>query len=78
LPDDNTYSVVLFESATMAVRAEKVAARGGYHVKLIATPRHLSSDCGVSLRISSARQADILRLFSDKSVADAGIHPLTE
>ena len=42
--------VVLFHTNTSALRAEKILKRAGLQVKLIPTPRQLSSDCGISLR----------------------------
>ncbi len=44
------YGVVLFHTTSAALRAEKVAQRAGLTVKLIPTPRELSSDCGMALR----------------------------
>ena len=46
----NAYGVVLFESTSAAMRAEKEVKKHGLKVKLIPVPRHLSSDCGICLR----------------------------
>jgi len=46
----NAYGVVLFESTSAALRAEKEVKEHGLKVKLIPVPRHLSSDCGICLR----------------------------
>lgn len=43
--------VVLFFSTSSAIRTEKIAKRNGMSVKLMPIPRHLSSDCGICLRI---------------------------
>jgi hypothetical protein len=42
--------VVLFHTTTSALRAEKILQKNGLTVKLIPTPRELSSDCGIALR----------------------------
>jgi len=42
--------VVLFHTTTSALRAEKILQKDGLTVKLIPTPRELSSDCGIALR----------------------------
>lgn len=42
--------VVLFHTTTSALRAEKILQKAGLSVKLIPTPRELSSDCGIALR----------------------------
>jgi hypothetical protein len=49
------YTVILVYSTSHAIRAEKVLDKAGLSCKLIPVPRHLSSDCGVCVRI---RQAD--------------------
>jgi hypothetical protein len=41
--------VVLFESFSHALSAEKILKAAGLACKLIPVPRHLSSDCGVCL-----------------------------
>ncbi|MBN2115661.1 MAG: DUF3343 domain-containing protein [Anaerolineales bacterium] len=42
--------VVLFHTTSSALRAEKILQKAGLDVKLIPTPRELSSDCGIALR----------------------------
>ena len=42
--------VVLFHTTSSALRAEKILQKAGLVVKLIPTPRELSSDCGIALR----------------------------
>ncbi len=42
--------VVLFHTTSSALRAEKVLVKDGLDVKLVPTPRELSSDCGIALR----------------------------
>jgi hypothetical protein len=49
----NSYGVVLFQSISGALRAEKLLKKEGIAYKLIPVPRHLSSDCGVCVRFSS-------------------------
>lgn len=40
---------VLFQSSQAAMRAETVLRRSGLPVRLVPTPRHLSSECGTAL-----------------------------
>ncbi|MGC8785928.1 MAG: DUF3343 domain-containing protein, partial [Anaerolineae bacterium] len=47
---ETEYAVVLFHSTQGAIKAERVLLRAGFAVKLIPTPRQLSSDCGTALR----------------------------
>ncbi len=43
--------VVLFESVNQTMWAESLLKKGDIPHKLIPVPRHISSDCGVCLRI---------------------------
>jgi len=58
------FVVILVHSTSHAIRAESVLRRAGVAVKLIPTPRHLSSDCGSALRVAAGDRAvceEILR-----------------
>lgn len=63
---ESEHSVVLFHSTSGAIRAEKLAKKGGLRVKLIPVPRHLSSDCGLCLRFES-EDVHSLRAILDAS-----------
>jgi len=47
-----SYAVILVYSTSHAIRAERVLHLAGVKTKLIPVPRHLSSSCGVCVRIS--------------------------
>ena len=51
------YAVILVQSTSHAIHAERVLLRAGLTAKLIPTPRHLSSDCGSAIRIALVDQA---------------------
>jgi uncharacterized SAM-binding protein YcdF (DUF218 family) len=46
------HTVILVYSTSHALRAEKLLHKVGITSKLIPVPRHLSSDCGVCVRIA--------------------------
>ena len=73
---NSQYSVVLVPSASQALRAEKVLQRAGIPCKLIPVPRHLSSDCGVSVRIETADLERTLRALKGGSLKVEGIHQI--
>jgi len=50
------YAVFLFPSVSHALKAEKILKEQGIVHKLIPVPRHISSDCGVCLRVAVAQQ----------------------
>lgn len=62
----NKYGVVLFYTSSSAMKAERVLGRNGLAVKLVPTPRELSSDCGVALRFNPDDIEDV-NLFLDQS-----------
>lgn len=67
------YGVVLVPSTTHAIRAERVCQQAGFEVKLIPTPRQLSSNCGTSLRINWDDREEIARLLRKHNVPFDGI-----
>jgi hypothetical protein len=72
----NQYAVVLVYSTSYALRAEKVLQEAGIPSRLIPVPRHLSSDCGVCVRIERADQEAALRALELAGVEIEGIHEL--
>jgi hypothetical protein len=47
-------TVVLFHTSSHAIRAEKILGQAGIACRLTPVPRHLSSDCGVCIRVARA------------------------
>lgn len=65
--DDCRYYVALLYSTSLAIRAEKICKKADIRVKLIPTPRHLSSDCGIVLRFEKKdREAVVEALHVSK------------
>ncbi len=50
-----SYHAVLFKSVNQTMWADKILKEKGIPHKLIPVPRHISSDCGVCLRVTSDR-----------------------
>ena len=71
------YGVVLFHTSSSAMQAEAVLQRAKFAVKLIPTPRELSSDCGLSLRFGWAFNQEVKSLLGRMHVETAGIYPLS-
>jgi hypothetical protein len=70
------YSVVLFYSTAHAIRAEKVLTRAGFEIKMIPTPRQLSSDCGMALRFDRADEERVGVALEEQKVPTNGIHAI--
>ncbi len=60
------YGVVLFQSISSALRAEKLLKKEGLAYKLIPVPRHLSSDCGVCIRFFSEDESHVRNALTGK------------
>ena len=68
------YSVVLFHSTAHAIRAEKVLLQAGFKIKMIPTPRHISSDCGIALRFERSEEKRVAAVLVEQRVPINGIH----
>jgi len=66
-------AVFLFHTTTSAIRAEKVLKKAGLDVKLVPTPRELSSDCGIALQIE-ADEAERGNQFLAGAKVEAELH----
>jgi len=60
------FAVVLFESVSHALGAEKIIRGAGISCKLIHVPRHLSSDCGICLRFNADNRKRVEALLQGK------------
>ncbi|HOG08302.1 MAG: DUF3343 domain-containing protein [Syntrophales bacterium] len=72
---EESYGVLLFQSVSYAIKAEKILLAAGLPHKLIPVPRHISSDCGVCLRFRSELRERILAALDGQVEIDA-VHPL--
>ncbi|HOK07313.1 MAG TPA: DUF3343 domain-containing protein [Syntrophales bacterium] len=52
--------VFLFPSVSHALKAEKILKEAGVTHKLIPVPRHISSDCGVCLRVEAPLRDEVV------------------
>jgi len=69
------YLVILFDSTSAALLAEKFLKEGALTYKIIPVPRHISSDCGVCIRIPAWERAAVEDALRDH-VDMRGILPL--
>ncbi|MFH1928090.1 MAG: DUF3343 domain-containing protein [Chloroflexota bacterium] len=74
--DESPYGVVLFYSTSHALRAEKVLQKAGIPCKLIPVPRHLSSDCGVCVRVERADEEAARCVLETAHMEIEGVHRL--
>jgi hypothetical protein len=69
-----TYTAILFPSTNHAIRAEAILKQAGSGCKLIPVPRHISSDCGVCLRIAREDQVSARAALDSAAVACDNVH----
>jgi hypothetical protein len=70
----NAQSVILVYSTNHALRAEKLLKQAEIDCKLIPVPRHLSSDCGVCVRIEQECKEAVRQVLEAGRLEYEGIH----
>jgi hypothetical protein len=66
-----THCILVFESTHQVLKAEKALQQAGIRHEIIPTPKDLSSDCGMSIRVyrSASATADIAETFAEHHIA---------
>ncbi len=72
----NQYTVILVYSTSHAIRAEKLLAEAEISCKLIPVPRHLSSDCGVCVRVEQSCQDMAIEMLEAAKMELDGVHQI--
>jgi hypothetical protein len=62
------YAAILVDSTSHALRIEKLLKQQAFDCRLIPVPRHLSSDCGVCVRIPGPDTEEIKKLLIQHQV----------
>ncbi|MFN2230565.1 MAG: DUF3343 domain-containing protein [Anaerolineae bacterium] len=70
------HAVILVYSTSYAIRAEKILHQAGIASKLIPVPRHLSSNCGVCLRIERSDKEAAQKALEAARMEIEGVHDL--
>ena len=70
-----SFLVILFHTTNHVLRAEKALKRADLTLKIVPVPRHLSSDCGVSIRIPEGEREAAVAALDEAELEVAGIHP---
>lgn len=69
-------SVILLHATSHALRAEKLIRSAGISCRLIPVPRHLSSDCGVCVRIKQSNREKAIDILEEANLEYEGVHDL--
>lgn len=67
------YAVILVYSTSHAMRIEKLLAEQGMACKMIPVPRHISSDCGVCIRIVRDQKEPALAVVAASGIEIQGM-----
>lgn len=70
------YAVMLFPSTSHAIRVDNILHKAGIQSKMIPVPRHLSSNCGVCVRIERADTEAARRALEEVGVEMDGVHDI--
>ena len=73
---ETQYGIVLFDTTQAAIKAEKALDKAGIRIKLIPVPRHISSNCGISLRFDLSVASRVKSVLVTENVPFASVRPL--
>jgi hypothetical protein len=71
-----TSLAILVHSTSHALKAEKALKKENIPCKLIPVPRHLSSDCGVCVRVKSEDRDRVYELLEKVRVEIQGLEEI--
>jgi len=70
------YAVIVVHATSHALRAEKLLKNAGIACRLIPVPRHISSDCGVCLRLKHQDSENAVSTLKNAAIEIDTIHTL--
>lgn len=70
--------IITFDSIHHALKAEKMIRSAGLAADAISVPRHLSSDCGIALKIEDSIEDSVVTLMQENGINHRGIHPSSD
>lgn len=69
----NPTCIYVFKSTYLTFRAEKALKSAGIPCSLVTKPRHISSDCGLAVRITIDKKSDAASLLAKQSIPCLGV-----
>ncbi len=69
------YGIILFDTTQAVIKAEKILNEAGIKIKLIPVPRHISSNCGISILFELNLLDEIKLVLSRNNVHYSDILP---
>ncbi|MBN1955268.1 MAG: DUF3343 domain-containing protein [Anaerolineae bacterium] len=71
------YTVILLYATSHAIRAEKLLKQASIPPKMIPVPRHLSSSCGVCIRIARADREAAQQVLQQAGMEIEGLYDIS-
>ena len=68
MSEDLRYRVALFQSVSVAMKAESVLKAAGAPYKIIPVPKAISSECGICVRFSVSDNDQVTGLLSEAGI----------
>lgn len=66
--------IVTFKSVHGALKAERAIREAGFKADAISVPRHLSSDCGIALKIDDTIEESVVSVMRENEISYRGIY----
>jgi hypothetical protein len=74
----NRYGIVIFNTTSAVMQAEKTLLKENIAITLIPTPREFSNNCGIALRFNGAFSERIEKVLRDAHIEFSSIHLMAE
>lgn len=71
IPEKTNYTILTFANTHMVLKAEKLLLSRGVNLEIIPTPKDISSDCGMAIRLKTGTYSfqQLKKILDDKAVA---------
>lgn len=66
--------VITFPSVYFVMKAEKILKKAGINVRLIPTPREISSDCGMAMEVQYQKVEEIKKMLKNEGCKPEGFY----
>jgi len=68
-----THKVIVFKNTYLTFKAERALKKADIPCKVVTKPRHISSDCGLAVRIPADGEEAVTALMDEKGIEYLGI-----
>ena len=65
--------IFVFKSTYLTFRAERALKSAGIACALVTKPRHISSDCGLAVRLASEKRGDAGSVLEKQAIPCLGV-----